>query len=124
MLASRQRPIVLDKQNEKKHGLPEESLTPHGQIRLIRQIRQIRTTLEPRCRRSGITRRQLLKNLLLTSHSLGKNRWEIVFCRYLEPSVPPVPDVSGPMMRSTSWTCRKRHSANPCSYSSSPSASI
>ena len=35
---------------------------------------------------------------------MGKNRWEIVFCRYLDPRVPPVPEVAGPIIRSTSWT--------------------
>jgi len=47
---------------------------------------------------------QPLKNLLLTSHRFGKNRDEIVFCKYFEPRVPPVPEVAGPMIRSTSWT--------------------
>ena len=40
------------------------------------------------------------------------------------PRVPPVPPVSGPMMRSTSCTCRNRHRANPCSYARNDSASI
>src|SRR5438309_39207 len=73
------------------------------------------------CHRGNLA--QPWKNFPRTSHNFGKNRWEIVFCRYFDPRVPPVPVVPGPMIRSTSWTCRNLHIPKRCGGSVSSAES-